>query len=295
MVTYEEFKEQILERVEVEIGGRAVIKPVHKNNGLNMDGLIIMSEESNLSPTIYLNGYYERYREIMDEPDALDSTWHSIKESYYQHLPVCSFDADSFLDYEKVRGNLKIKLVNYKKNEELLEDVVFVPFLDLAGVVIVNVTMGKGTEGTITVSKSHMVAWGKSEEDLLNDAMENMKDDFIIKPMEEVLKYRIADTSGLEKIPMYVLYNNKGLLGAGLMMVTNVLREAADMMKCDNIVIIPSSIHEVMLVCYEEEKTDLAELTEIIREVNESSLAEEEILSDHPYLYSREQDEVVCA
>jgi hypothetical protein len=39
----------------------------------------------------------------------------------------------------------------------------------------------------------------------------------------------------------------------------------------------------------------LAELTEIIREVNESSLAEEEILSDHPYLYSREQDEVVCA
>jgi hypothetical protein len=299
MVTYEEFKEQIMEMAETEIGRRAVIKPVHKNNGLNLDGLTIMSEESNIAPTIYLNGYYELYKEIMDEPDALEITWHSMKDDYYRHLPVNSFDVDSFMDYEKVRGNLRLKLVNYKKNEEWLDDVVFVPFLDLAGVVFVNVAMGKGEQGTITVMKSHMVAWGKSEEDLLHDAMENMKDDYLITPMEEILKdvmnpICLEGMEDLEEIPMYVLYNSKRLLGAGLMMVTNVLKEAADMMKCDNIVILPSSIHEIMLLPYEEGNIDLDGLTETIREVNESSVEAEEVLSDHPYLYSREQDKIVC-
>jgi hypothetical protein len=272
---------------------------VHKNNGLNLDGLTIMSEESNIAPTIYLNGYYELYKEIMDEPDALEITWHSMKDEYYRHLPVNSFDVDSFMDYEKVRGNLRLKLVNYKKNEEWLDDVVFVHFLDLAGVVFVNVTMGKGEQGTITVMKSHMVAWGKSEEDLLHDAMENMKDDYLITPMEEILKdvmnpIGIEGMNVIEEIPMYVLYNSKRLLGAGLMMVTNVLKEAADMMKCDNIMILPSSIHEIMLLPYEEGNIDLAGLTETIREVNESSVEAEEVLSDHPYLYSREQDKIVC-
>jgi hypothetical protein len=78
------------------------------------------------------------------------------------------------------------------------------------------------------------------------------------------------------------------------MMVTNVLKEAADMMKCDNIVILPSSIHEIMLLPYEEGNIDLDGLTETIREVNESSVEAEEVLSDHPYLYSREQDKIVC-
>jgi hypothetical protein len=299
MVTYEEFKEFIVEMAETEMGNRAVVNPVHKNNGLNLDGLIIMSEDSNMVPTIYLNRYYEQYKEIMDEPDALESIWRGIKEYYYQHLPVNSFDVDSFTDYEKVKGNLRLKLVNYKKNKEWLDDVVFIPFLDLAGVVVVNVKMEKGKVGTITVTKSHMVEWEKNEEDLLHDAMENMKDDYIIMPMEEILKERleelgIADIEELAELSMYVLYNRQRLLGAGLMMVPNVMREAAELMGCDNIVIIPSSVHETMLLPCEEGKTDFTEMTEIIREVNQNSLEEEEILSDHPYLYCREQDKIVC-
>jgi hypothetical protein len=299
MIAYEEFKQQIMEMAETEIGSRAVINPVHKNNGVNLDGLIIMSEDSNMIPTIFLNRYYEQYKEIMDEPDALESIWHDIKECYYQHLPVNSFDVDSLTDYEKVKGNLRLKLVNYKKNEEWLDDVVFIPFLDLAGVVVVNVKIGKGKVGTITVTKSHMVEWGKSEEDILHDAMENMKDDYIITPMEEILKEQleelgIADIAELAELSMYVLYNRQRLFGAGLVMVPNVMREAAELMGCDNIVIIPSSVHETMLIPCEEGQTDFNELKRIIGEVNQNSLEEEEILSDHPYLYSREQDKIVC-
>ena len=62
MVTYEEFKEQMRERAESEIGGRAIVKPVKKLNGVVLDGLSIMTLDSNISPTIYLNDYYLQYK-----------------------------------------------------------------------------------------------------------------------------------------------------------------------------------------------------------------------------------------
>jgi hypothetical protein len=49
-----------------------------------------------------------------------------------------------------------------------------------------------------------------------------------------------------------------------------------------------------MLIPCEEGQTDFNELKRIIGEVNQNSLEEEEILSDHPYLYCREQDKIVC-
>ncbi|MGN0250167.1 MAG: DUF5688 family protein [Oliverpabstia sp.] len=41
--------------------------------------------------------------------------------------------------------------------------------------------------------------------------------------------------------------------------------------------------------------TDCMELNEIIREVNETTVIPEEILSDHAYFYSRDRKELLCA
>jgi hypothetical protein len=295
MVTYEEFKQQIMERVEAEIGNRAVIKQVRKNNGLKLDGLVIISEETNMSPTIYLNGYYEQYKEIMDEPDAVRSIWGSIKESYYRHLPVINFDTESFTDYERVRGNIRLKLVNYEKNEDWLDDIVFIPYLDMAIVFVVGVMLDEEGAATITVTKSHMLNWEKNAEDLLKEAIDNMKNDYSIRPIWEMLVKGIGSegeelAESMGDFPMYVLNNRQCNNGAGLIMVSEVMREAADMLKCKDMVIIPSSVHEVILLPYGDD-TDTERLNEMVKEVNQT-LSPEEILSDHVYFYNTEENRV---
>ena len=71
MVTYEEFKEQMREKAESEIGGRAIVKPVKKLNGVVLDGLSIMTLDSNISPTIYLNDYYLQYKNHLVFPSGV--------------------------------------------------------------------------------------------------------------------------------------------------------------------------------------------------------------------------------
>lgn len=36
---------------------------VMKNNGTELDGITIMEKDKNIAPTIYINSFYDRYRE----------------------------------------------------------------------------------------------------------------------------------------------------------------------------------------------------------------------------------------
>ena len=42
-------------------GGTTTINHVIKNNGCELDGRVIMEKGRNISPTIYLNGFFEEY------------------------------------------------------------------------------------------------------------------------------------------------------------------------------------------------------------------------------------------
>ena len=52
----------------------------------------------------------------------------------------------------------------------------------------------------------------------------------------------------------------------------------------EQLIILPSSIHEVLLIPYSEEMAEM-DFQGMVREVNETSLSEEEILSDSVYIY----------
>ena len=101
--------------------------------GLVLDGLSVMSLETNLSPTIYLNDYFRKYRDIADNNDeALNLIWADIEKSYNQHIPIKGFNVEYFTDWENVKGRLRIKLINTGLNEEFLENVPHIPFIDLS-------------------------------------------------------------------------------------------------------------------------------------------------------------------
>lgn len=71
----------------------------------------------------------------------------------------------------------------------------------------------------------------------------------------------------------------------------DLLKNFADEIQ-DDLYIIPSSIHEVLLVPAGETAGNGRELSEMVQEVNRTQVEREETLSDHVYFYSRETDRI---
>lgn len=92
---------------------------------------------------------------------------------------------------------------------------------------------------------------------------------------------------------IYVLTNAARIQGASVILYLETLKKCAEAFQKD-MVILPSSIHEVILVPYEEEM-DAEELAFMIQSINTTEVPREEWLSDHAYLYRCEDDKVTAA
>ena len=70
-MNYSTFQTVIMERLERDIPDpkHISIQQVTKNNGIVLDGLSIMENDCNISPTLYLNYYYDSY--ITGHPEIL--------------------------------------------------------------------------------------------------------------------------------------------------------------------------------------------------------------------------------
>lgn len=89
---------------------------------------------------------------------------------------------------------------------------------------------------------------------------------------------------------MYVLSNEQRYFGASCMLYPQALKEISQRLN-DNLYILPSSIHEVILIPASF-ADDANELSEIVQEVNISEVAQDEILSDTVYYYNQNTEEI---
>lgn len=75
---YQEFKKNVKTTIQTWLGSSAkvTIQEIIKNNGTHYDGITIISGQLNVSPTVYLNSYFEQYK----EGRPLDEICHDILE-----------------------------------------------------------------------------------------------------------------------------------------------------------------------------------------------------------------------
>ena len=132
--------------------------------------------------------------------------------------------------------------------------------------------------------------WGIDEKTLKEVAWDNMHNYF---PPEFASLGKVLRSLGYNEIPegaelieMYVLTNKDKHYGAAYMFDKEVMSRIAEEMSGD-IVVLPSSIHESILL-KKEKDTDFDTLREMVKEVNRAQLLPTEILSDEVYQYSRD-------
>ena len=283
---YELFIKEVKEAVESKVGTGfdVTVNKVTKNNNLILDGLVIKATDTNIAPTIYLNGYYERYE---DGAMNLDDVVESIIDTYSRHNSV-TFDISTFTDFDAVKNRICYKLVNTAFNKKLLEDVPHRELFDLSIVYYVVVSVEANVTGSIIIHNNHIKLWDITENDLYEFASDNTKRLLPagIKSMFDTL----SEMVDMEDLPntddfMYVLTNKEKLQGASTILYPDVLSTFA-MKKNANLWLIPSSIHEWIIIP-DDGNMNRETLSKMIQEVNGSQLAVDEILSDHPYYYNR--------
>ena len=290
--SYDDFKSVVVEQVREKVEGRVALQQITKNNGLELDGLTILAAGVNISPTIYLNYYYDKFLQY-----GLDAVVKEILEVYEQNKPKEAIDISFFTDAQKICNKIKMKIVNYERNKELLKKVPHVKFLDLAILFYVEVENNVDGIATILIYHHHMGYWNFTTEDLFKLANENMTEDFKIIPMLDIV-YDIMPEEFAEvfereaKVKVGMITNDSQMHGAIGMLQTNLLLEYMKKHHTERLIIIPSSIHEVLLIPCDPE-TDVQSFKEMIREVNATQLQPEEVLSDNAYIYDGNEIKII--
>lgn len=311
-MSYQEFIGEVLSRLKTVLPQNTELKiqKITKNNNLQLDGLTIIKENSNVSPTFYLNYYYDDYKEHFD----LDKIIDLILSSYEEQPPFGHIDINFFTDFHEIKNNIAYKIVNFTMNKDLLKDIPHIPYLDLAIVFYCLVQKEHFPTGTILIHNQHLKYWNISDRELYQIAIENtpkllpyhlinikelLTDTFLASEacseedvtsssdINELLEYD-AEKEEEKLIPtMYVLSNQSKMFGAATILYLNLLEEISEKLH-SSFYVLPSSIHEVILVP-DINYSKLSHYSDMVREVNSNHVLDEELLSDHAYYYNRDE------
>lgn len=267
-----------------------IISPL-KLNGLRLCGIAVSEPDSNISCTIYLEPFFERFLDTGDWGQTVSD----VLSFYNNHKITDRFDSDFFHDFSRVRGNLVYRLINYEKNQELLSSVPYTRFLDLAKVYYADCQIGE-TAGSILIHHKHMEEWGITEDELIAAAEENTPILYPVKlkALSSVLGLG-DDTCVLPgmPVPMFVLSNTENQNGAASVCYKDVLDNFSQNLK-EDLVVLPSSVHETLLLPLQE-KSNLDSLKEMVYDVNHTVLDRSEFLSDNVYVYNRQDKQLIIA
>lgn len=279
-MTYESFLDMLEEFVREKLDGREELCRVRilKNNGIKLDGFSYRSEGHREQPTVYVNPYY--HEELAEED--LKEIAAQIVKIQRDSILLPEKNLIQVLDYGEMKEHIFYRLVSRAKNEELLEQIPWLPWLDLALVFYLRVPEHILKGATALIHTSHMEYWGLTLGELYRTAAENMRSlPVMLKPMEELL-----EEYGFEALNsgMYVLSTEKKEFGAAVILSSAVQKMCYERFG-EDYYILPSSIHELILLPVSLPE-NAKELERLVGEVNDCCVSEEDYLSGHVYRYS---------
>lgn len=282
-------KQQIHEALSKKLGGgfHISIQKFLKTN-VKLDGLIIMQEGKNLTPTIYLEPFYKD----LENGTPLDDVVGSILQAYFRaDIHPEHFDLTQISDFGYVKDRLYVQLINRHSNGELLQDVPHALFLDdFAIVVRCTVEMLAEGSASFLVHNGHLDMWETDGETLLSHALQNTREmfgvelvnmrDYLQKTSPWVLQDGAPDCS------LWIMTNNRKLAGAATVLFDDVLKSFAE--KHGSFYVIFSSVHEVLLLPTPDD-SDIDVITMMNQEVNETQVDADEVLGTKAYFYHKDR------
>nr|WP_294466626.1 DUF5688 family protein [uncultured Sellimonas sp.] len=285
---YQLFLSNVKESLQEKLPGEVLIEDytATKNNGEIRRGFLFRKEEESISPIVYMEDYYERYLHGMEIKGVTDGLLEWYRQS--QKIPDTVLEAEYLKDYERMKGKIVYRLINKEKNRMLLEEIPHLSYLDLDIVFCVLFSVEKYSAVSMLIRNEHLRAWGITLDDVKRAAGRNTPR-LLPAELQDIQNVVMELFPGCEADHqfdglMYVLTNVQRSHGAAAILYPGLLELIGEEWK-ENFYILPSSIHEVLLVP-ESKSPGICELRDAVYSINRSEVAEEEFLSDTVYYYN---------
>lgn len=302
---YREFLDALQDEIRKRLGDdyTVTIREVTKNNSKKYDCIYIMPDNENISPAIYVDTYYKEYQMGRD----LESVVIKIIDFYFSSKADGSnrlYNLSDIDNYDKVKERIVARMVNRDMNEEMLLTCPHKEILDFAitfHYLVPNSEKSHENEASVRINDEIFNLWNVDFEEFANRAFENTirLEPPTFTPMAKVLD-RIASKlkfvrNEVEKEIRYkcdafVLSNNSGFYGSTAMLYNGLLREIASAFD-DNLLLLPSSVHEMLVVRFED-KSVLPQYLKMVEQVNDTQLEVTDLLSYNIYVYDKNEDKI---
>lgn len=301
MMNFDEFKNYIAENIKTYLPNtyetaKVELTQITKNNDQIMDAVLIRQDDVNISPTIYLNDYFKEYENGREMRDIL----HDISSVQQRYALDSDIDISRLTDFDLTKDKIVPRLVNAEKNSQLLSERPHTMMADLA--ITYHIEFGEAENGkmTVPINNGMLEKYGISVEELHEIAMKNVND--VVRPafmsMREMLSGMLPDGMGDEMLPpddggmMHILTSHDRTHGAAAILSPETMEMIQE--KMGDFFILPSSIHEVIILKDDGQAT-ISDLENLVQEVNQTQVAEQELLSDHVYKYDSNEKEIFRA
>ncbi len=287
---YKKYKESLKDKVQEQLGENVSVyyTEIVKNNNVKKEALVLQTKGEKTRPIIYIDSLLKTYACTGN----IEESKNTVLEIYKRRDDVLA-DWNGF-GWEQVKPYVRIRLVRMEGNEEYLKDRPYKKVLDLAIIFVVLLNEKEG-EIAAQVSWTQTETWGIDTEELYRTAMDNLrKEEFSITDMTSLFPAELVEVMPMG-IDVYIFSTKNRIQGARAMLRVGMLKKFADEKRC-NLFILPSSVHEVLLIC-DEKGICVEGLKAIVRDINSNSdvIEEEEVLSDSVYYYDRGEGEIRIA
>lgn len=293
-------KENIINYLTPDFEGAEMsIRTIHKANGYSYEALSIgkKGEKCSVIPALDLTRAFEKYQQGADLDEVL-----SELADIRMNAKLNNFDKNSILTFEGIKDKILPRLVNTATNAEYLSNKPHVEFEDLSIMFVVRVEATSEGIADAPIDNQLMNLWNVDLESIKAAAFENITNQqpvfmsiekalFEGKMNEDIFDLDNIDPEE-EEFPLYILTNKQKVQGASIIFNRPLMERIAE--KLGKFLIIPSSIHEVLIIPANTGR-DTKELSDLVKRINDEVLSPRDRLSDNVYEFDIEEDTIKIA
>lgn len=280
-------EEHILDYMPEEYSAAEItFKDIRKNN-VQKTGIMVTVPDRIAVPVVYIDGLYDEYIQGKDMEDIFKEIAEEIERGYRE---APAYNGLNIKDY---RNNVYMCLVNKRNNREMLSNIPHRTVNDLAVIYRINLPEINGNKASAVVTYDLMETLGyENTEQLEKQAAIYMKenDPPVVKTMREMLYEIEPELAEMlpedEEMQMYVITNSSKTNGAVSVLDKETMDRVAGLIGPE-IIILPSSIHEVIAVSGNDIKA--RDAAAMVKSINDTQVEPEERLSDNIYRYTKEK------
>lgn len=252
-------------------GYKAKTHTVFKN-GREIEAITVFTG-NRIAPTVYPEMFLAEAEEcglsVSEVVDQLEET--------VLNVPVINIDLERLQKPEFVLQNIRIGIQRVSSEPLVKADTEFSEiekYLYIAW-----------DDYFIKVKKGFLDMVGVKESDAWNVAEKNTFLESRIMPMGNALSELTGvDIPKDEVAPnMFIVSNKQKRKGASAILDPEIRILLADQLNTKRLVVLPSSVHEVIVVPFEDE-VHLETLSQMVREINDAEVSDEDVLANRAYM-----------